>query len=230
MNQQTFGNLIKLTRIGLVNSYFVKEDDGLTVIDTNLAGSAKGIAKAAEALGAPIRRILLTHSHYDHVASVDGLHALIPDAEVIIGERESAFLKGDMTLRSGEPTAKLRGGYMKFKTEPTRLVNDGDMIGSLKVIAAPGHTPGHIALLDTRDNSLIAGDAFTTLFGAAVSGKVKWLFPFPAWATWHKPTALETAKKLRALNPSLLAVGHGKVLTDPLAEMDQAIATAEREF
>jgi hypothetical protein len=59
---------------------------------------------------------------------------------------------------------------------------------------------------------------------------VKWLFPFPAWATWHKPTALETAKKLRALNPSLLAVGHGKVLTDPLAEMDQAIATAEREF
>jgi glyoxylase-like metal-dependent hydrolase (beta-lactamase superfamily II) len=230
MNQQTFGNLIKFTRIGVVNNYFVKEDDGLTVIDASLPGSAKGIVNAAEALGSPIRRIVLTHSHSDHVGSVDGLHALVPDAEVIISERESAFLKGDMSLRPGEPIDKLRGGYTKFKTEPTRTVNDGDMIGSLKVVFAPGHTPGQIALLDTRDNSLIAADAFTTLFGTAVAGKVAWQFPFPAWATWHKPTCLETAKKLRALNPSLMAVGHGKVLTDPLAEMDQAIATAERVF
>jgi hypothetical protein len=64
----------------------------------------------------------------------------------------------------------------------------------------------------------------------AVSGKVNWLFPLPAWATWHKPTALESAKKLRALNPSKLAVGHGKVLVDPLPAMDRAIAEAERAF
>jgi hypothetical protein len=45
-------------------------------------------------------------------------------------------------------------------------------------------------------------------------------------ATWHGPTAVESARKLRALEPSRLAVGHGKLLDDPLEEMDRAIAAA----
>jgi glyoxylase-like metal-dependent hydrolase (beta-lactamase superfamily II) len=98
----------------------------------------------------------------------------------------------------------------------------------LEVVPAPGHTPGHVAFLDTRDRSLIAGDAFQTQFGIAVSGTLKLMFPFPALATWHKPTALQTARALRALNPSRLAVGHGPTLDNPLAAMDAAILAAER--
>jgi glyoxylase-like metal-dependent hydrolase (beta-lactamase superfamily II) len=98
------------------------------------------------------------------------------------------------------------------------------------VIAAPGHTPGHIAFLDTRDGSLIAGDAFYSWGGLAVSGKLTLVFPFPALATWHKPTALQTAQALRALEPARLALGHGPVLEHPLPRMDRAIAAAERAF
>lgn len=58
---------------------------------------------------------------------------------------------------------------------------------------------------------------------------MKILFPFPAMATWHKPTALSSARMLRALEPSRLAVGHGPVLEHPLPEMDRAIEVAERE-
>ena len=43
-------------------------------------------------------------------------------------------------------------------------------------------------------------------------------------STWHRPTALETAKALRALNPARLAAGHGKVVENPGAAMDEAIA------
>jgi glyoxylase-like metal-dependent hydrolase (beta-lactamase superfamily II) len=101
------------------------------------------------------------------------------------------------------------------------------MLGSLRVVAAPGHAPDHIAFYDERDGSLIAGDAFQTQAGIAVSGVRRWLFPFPAMATWHLPTALATAVSLRALKPTRLVVGHGRVLANPLAPMDEAIRTAE---
>src|ERR687886_746883 len=108
--------LTRLPRLFPVNCYLVREDDGFTLIDTALPGSAPAILAAAWALGAPIVRIALTHAHGDHV---------------------------------GTP---------------------GDRVGSLAVIVAPGHTPGHVAFLDTRDRTLIAGDAFQTRGGVAVAG------------------------------------------------------------
>ena len=52
------------------------------------------------------------------------------------------------------------------------------------------------------------------------------LFPLPAFATWHKPTALDSARSLRTREPRALAPGHGKVVEDPAAAMDAAIAKA----
>jgi glyoxylase-like metal-dependent hydrolase (beta-lactamase superfamily II) len=95
-------------------------------------------------------------------------------------------------------------------------------------VSTPGHTPGHIALLDRRDGALIAGDAFQTKAGVAVAGTVQWLFPFPAWATWHRPSALASARRLHALAPTRLAIGHGDVLEQPLAAMERAIQITAR--
>jgi glyoxylase-like metal-dependent hydrolase (beta-lactamase superfamily II) len=118
----------------------------------------------------------------------------------------------------------------KVAWKPDRLLEEGDRVGSLEVVASPGHTPGHIAFIDSRDRSLIAGDAYQTRGGIAVSGVVRPLFPFPAMATWHRPAALRSAEALRALNPSRLGTGHGDVLEDPGAAMDSAIETARRKF
>ena len=84
--------------------------------------------------------------------------------------------------------------------------------------------------LATRDGTLLTGDAFDTMAGIAVSGTLKPLFPLVALATWHKPSCLESARKLRALSPSRLAVGHGPVLKQPLAAIDHAIGTLAREL
>jgi AcrR family transcriptional regulator len=62
-----------------------------------------------------------------------------------------------------------------------------------------------------------------------VAGILRPLFPLPAMATWHLETAVQSARALRALEPSRLAVGHGPVLEAPLGAMDQAIAVAERK-
>jgi glyoxylase-like metal-dependent hydrolase (beta-lactamase superfamily II) len=220
---------IRIARFaGLVNAFLVDEDDGLTLIDTTMdPGAAKAIVAAAERHGRPIVRIAITHAHQDHIGGLDSLAAQLPDAEVLIGTRDAKLLAKDMTPEPGEPEdAKLRGGYSGAKTKPTRTLEPGDRVGSLEVIAAPGHTPGQVAYLDTRDRTLFAADAYSTLGGVATTAKVNPRFPMPTLATWHRPTALATARALRALDPARLAVGHGKTVEYPGAAMDAAIAKA----
>lgn len=216
--------IIRVSRFGFVNCYLVPEDDGLTLVDTMIPRCGKRIVAQADELGAPIVRIALTHAHADHIGSLDGLHALAPEAEVIISARDARLLAKDRSLDPGEPQDRLRGGYPGASTTPTRTVGDGDTIGSLRVIATPGHTPGHVSFLDTRDGTLMCGDAFVTLGGVATSAKGSARFPLPAMATWHRPTELDSARKLCALEPARLAPGHGRVVDSPVEAMRAAIA------
>ncbi len=222
-------NLFQLSYLGFVNCYLVREEDGFTLVDTALPNNAKAIMQAAQTLGSPIVRIALTHAHDDHTGALDALHEALPTVEVAITARDARFLSGDTSLDADEPQVKLRGAFSLHKTRPTRLLQAGDHIGSLEVVATPGHTPGHAAFLDARDRTLIAGDAFQTLGGVAVAGTIKPLFPLMAMGTWYQPMCLESARNLRALEPTRLAVGHGRVLESPLAEMDHAIEVSARE-
>ena len=217
----------QVTRLRFVNAYLVTEDDGLTLIDTALPRSAKQILAAAEEQGAPIRRIVLTHAHGDHVGSLDELAGQLDGVEVVISKREERLLRKDRSLDPGEPQEKLRGSYPGREARPTRTVSAGEAIGSLEVVASPGHTPGHISLLDRRDGTLFTGDAYSSLGGVAVPAKMNPRFPLVWMATWHRPTALESARALRRLEPQRLAPGHGRVVEQPLDAMDAAIARAE---
>lgn len=231
MNIRTYGSsLIQLTRLTAINCFLVREVDGFTLVDTGMKGSEYAIIRAALEHGAPIRQIVLTHAHVDHVGSLDALHALLPDAEVAISSRDARFLTGDRSLDAHEPQTPLRGGYPICATKPTRLLQTGDRIGSLEAIASPGHTPGHVAFLDLRDRTLIAGDAFSTKGGISTGGTFRLLFPLPALATWNKPTAVASAETLLDLQPARLAVGHGPVLEHPAAAMERAIAEAKRHL
>jgi glyoxylase-like metal-dependent hydrolase (beta-lactamase superfamily II) len=212
-----------------VSCYLVEEDTDLTLIDTAMPFGVKGILQAAERLGKPITRIILTHAHEDHVGGLDGLKQNLPLAKVYISRRDSKLMRGSHELEPGEPDTKIKGGVPKsLKTKADILLEDGDTVGSLKAIATPGHTPGHMAFMDSRSGALIAGDALVTRGGIAVSGTFKFWFPFPAFGTWNKEVALESAQKLRLLSPTLLAVGHGAMIKNPLSAIDQAIAEAAK--
>ena len=225
---QETDNLFRLTRFGMINCFLVREADGFTLVDAGLRGSAGNILNAASRLGAPIRRIVLTHAHIDHIGSLDSLMAALSSVELVIGQREARLLTKDLSLDAGEQGKSLLG-FTGAKSRPSRLLVEGERIGSLGAVSSPGHTPGHTAFLDVRDNALIAGDAFTTQTGVVVAGVFKALFPFPALFSWNAVLAAKSAAKLRRLNPSLLAVGHGPSIPSPAQQMDAALEEAFRQ-
>jgi len=215
-------HLTQLTRMRFVNAYLVREDDGFTLVDTTTGGAADALLAAAERAGAPIRRIALTHGHGDHAGSLDALKERLGGVEVLIPELDARILAGEHVV-----DGKLPGGWPKaLRTAPDVRLAAGDRVGSLEVIAAPGHTPGHVAFRDTRDGTLIAGDAFTTYGGVAVTSHFFLRFPLAAMATWDRERTVATAETLRALDPAVLVVGHGPAVRAPAAGMDRAIARA----
>jgi glyoxylase-like metal-dependent hydrolase (beta-lactamase superfamily II) len=217
-------NLTQLTRLRFVNAYLVREDDGFTLVDTTTSGAADALIDAARQADEPIRRIALTHGHGDHVGSLDALNERLADSvEVLMPEIDARIHAGERVIEG-----KLPGSWPKLTTVPDVRLAAGDRVGSLEVVASPGHSPGHVAYLDTRDGTLIAGDVYTTYGRAAVSNHFYWRFPFAAMATWDKAEDARSARTLRALDPRLLAVGHGPALRDPGPAMDEAVKRASK--
>ena len=84
---------------------------------------------------------------------------------------------------------------------PLVPVVDGDTVFDLRIVATPGHTPGHIAVLDEALGVLVVGDALTTTDGRPTS--------YPIGSTEDIEEAQRSVAKLGALDFETLYVGHG---------------------
>ncbi|WP_309570648.1 MBL fold metallo-hydrolase [Deinococcus sp.] len=203
---------IRITQFGLVNTYLVLEDDGVTLIDAGMPGLERRILTTVQRTGLPLKRIALTHAHDDHIGAVDALMAARPDLELLVGENDVALLAA-------------RG----CRATPTRTLRGGDHVGSLTVIDTPGHSPGHVAFLDKRDGTLYAGDTFVNVPDLHVASVLSAIFPLPTLGTHDLGQTTRTASTLLDVPARWLALGHGRPLSDPTPSMRRAVVDAESD-
>jgi len=184
--KQVAGGVYQLG-LGGVNVFFVEDGGGgLWLVDAGIDEKAERIGGGLRALGRTpreLRGVVVTHLHGDHVG---GLAAVKEHtgAEVWMSAADAALVREGKTLRALEPgPGALRTVIVRaLAKRPARPVEpvavehevaDGDALPfGATVVATPGHTQGHIALLLPRDGGvLIAGDAATD-FGRLGVGPV----------------------------------------------------------
>jgi cyclase len=147
---------------GVSNAGVVADDDGLTVIDTLMVRSQwEPFAAAVHALGAPIRRVVLTHAHIDHVGGTKAF----PNAAVFGSEQTSMLLDHvEMPIEAYKAfMSAFADGFDELAEIGTRkvthLVTDGaSLTPRVEVLPASGHTSGDVMVLVDDADLLFAGD------------------------------------------------------------------------
>ena len=95
-------SLIMITKLGFINCFLVIEDDGVTLVDALTHGSGQEILEAISQTGKPLKRVLMTHAHSDHIGSLDEVVAVAPDVDLLVQERGVPILAGDVSEPSRE--------------------------------------------------------------------------------------------------------------------------------
>jgi glyoxylase-like metal-dependent hydrolase (beta-lactamase superfamily II) len=122
-------------------------------------------------------------------------------------------------MRRGEPApADNRiSGLMRFAStfsgvDVARELREGDELAAgFVVLDAPGHSPGHVAFWRAADRVLIAGDVWFHLDPWTLRPKLREPFGI---VTISPARNRESIRRLTALEPDVVAFGHGPVLRD----------------
>jgi cyclase len=146
---------------GVSNAGVIADDDGLTIIDTLMVRSQwEPFAAAVAKVGAPVRRVLLTHAHIDHV----GGSKAFPMASVLGSQQTSDLLDGEMPVGAYKAFMPAFAGEFDELAElgtraVTHLVTDAaQLTPRIEVLPATGHTEGDVMALVADVDVLLAGD------------------------------------------------------------------------
>jgi len=162
----------------------------------------------------PISGHVITHAHFDHQGCS---HAVCErfDVPLMCGEGDRAAVEtGDLTqvLPSRDLWIARLSRRLGGPGHPvSRTLYDGDKLGQFTVIEAPGHTPGHLAFWRESDRILVLGDV---LFHRNPMTMRRGLTEPFGFATFDEARNRTTARKLAALEPSVVCFGHGEPLRD----------------
>src|SRR3954465_10737537 len=146
---------------GVSNAGAIVDDDGITVVDSLMVRSQWEPFPAPRArLDRPVRRLVLTHAHIDHVG---GSRAFI-NASVLGSQQTSDLLDGEMPLvayKAFMPAFdKEFDELAEIGTRPvTHLVTDAaQLTPRVELLPANGHTDGDVMVLVADVDVLFAGD------------------------------------------------------------------------
>ena len=200
---------------GLVSKqYLIVEKIGITLIDAGLPGDYNKILTYLNKVGFPpskLQQILITHADGDHYGGVNGLKKSNQSVIVRSSTIEAQAMQKGVSSRTIAPKGilgiffKLASGIIR--SDPTDVKGDLfpgmelPILGGLKVLDTSGHTPGHISLFLKDHGILFAGDSIL------VHGND--LAPSTGANTWDLKKARKVFEEQLALDPGIIAGGHG---------------------
>ena len=155
-------------RLRRVRVHLVAEDV-LTLIDAGLPGSSDAIDRAIVTLGrspSELRRIICTHAHFDHAGGAAELAAR-GGVDVFMHESDLAAVATTLGDVARNPGRRLFVALTP-PFENAAALHDGDelpVLGGLRVVHVPGHTPGSICLYAPGHRLLFVGDALQARLG-----------------------------------------------------------------
>ncbi len=201
---------------GHVHAFLLDDGGSLTLIDTLFDTDGHRVLDYLKLLGRPVtdlKTIVLTHAHRSHLGGLTALKQA-SGATVLAHEWEADIIQGERQAQriSAIPRRPFKtyipiqlGLALGIGVAPPctvdRCVKDGDRVGPLEVVFAPGHSPGHLAFYWDDRKALFAGDAIAT-----------WPELAPGWPALHLNPRQNRQSLIRMakLDTDMVAVGHGE--------------------
>jgi glyoxylase-like metal-dependent hydrolase (beta-lactamase superfamily II) len=219
-------------RTPVVQAYAVRHGDGFNLIDASTAGQDCAILDALASVAGStaddvaVGDVLLTHGHDDHTGSAAAL-ARRTGARILGPRADAPVIEGVLAA----PIPNLRDWEVPLYEQslqhvpPAPPVNVGVRIDDgatlawdrpARVVAAPGHTAGSVAVLFEDDGVLVAGDAIASHDDRPMVGV------FNA----DVPQAVATFRHLATLDVDIACFGHGAPLVGNAGARLRQVAAA----
>ncbi len=170
--------------LGFVSAYVLARRGEATIVDTGVPGSESDIEASLGVLDLTwndVSHVVVTHLHNDHQGSLPAVLELAPEATGYAGAADIPEI---------------------VSPRPLTAVDDNDTVFDLRIIATPGHTPGHISVLDEVGGLLVAGDALNGADGGVIGAN-------PDFTT-DMAVAEASVAKLAGFDYDTVVFGHGE--------------------
>jgi glyoxylase-like metal-dependent hydrolase (beta-lactamase superfamily II) len=232
------GGAIHHFATGAFNWYVVEEAGRLTLVDGGFPGHERIFRAGLAAIGRrerDLEAIVLTHAHADHMGFIErvrrrtGAPVFVHAADARAAQRRLRLPWTALLTNAWHPSvagmlwhATANGIFTQPAIAAVRTVEDGaalDIPGRPRVIHAPGHTPGEIALWLDGGRVLLAGDVLITrhlLRGHEGTPQLA-----SRGLNADAQQANRSLDRVRGLGQALLLTGHG-----PAWQGDMAVAVA----